>query len=495
MYIVSADGFDVGADTGVAMAAESGLCPDSIEAEHVLAEEVDLPDNAGLLAGYAEQVLYGGIPGGFGLFGVNNPAKNTLPSELDKELYDKLKAWIGQAAAGTAATSVDEHGTYVTFSMLTKTLENKPAKTRWTAEDIRALDNTITDPFETQSKQAVNLIYSSISHAAAIVRALIADCPYELYWFDKTVGYTYNFPVYPITTVSAGGDEINTYEFLEAAVFDDGSGDEVTKDTTIDFRFYVSEDYKTFTEAASRAQAAAANAQSVVDHITSGTSDYERLLAYKDYICNAAAYHDGAAGSISYGDPWQLISVFDGSGATDVVCEDYSKAFQYLCDLTNAKGGFNGPVECYTVTGNMAGGTGAGGHMWNIVTLDNKNYLVDVTNCDEGSAGEPDLLFLVGSGGGDTGSIKIDEITYDADYSFPLDATDTNRIHYMYDDDQAALWGGDVLKLAAANYPRPLKGTVTIDGAAVYGQTLTAKPAVEDPDAADGKGIGTLKYQ
>ena len=166
-----------------------------------------------------------------------------------------------------------------------------------------------------------------------------------------------------------------------------------------------------------------------------------------------------------------------------------------MCDLTNAKGGFNGPVECYTVTGNMAGGTGAGGHMWNIVTLDNKNYLVDVTNCDEGSAGEPDLLFLVGSGGGDTGSIKIDGITYDADYSFPLDATGTNRIHYKYDDDQAALWGGDVLKLAAANYPRPLKGTVTIDGAAVYGQTLTAKPVVEDPDAADGKGIGTLKYQ
>ena len=164
-----------------AMAAESGLCPDSIEAEHVLAEEVDLPDNAGLLAGYAEQVLYGGIPGGFALYGVNNPAKNTLPSEMDKEIYDKLKAWIGQAAAGTAATSVDEHGTYVTFSMLAKTLENKPAKTRWTAEDIRALDNTITDPFETQSKQAVNLIYSSISHAAAIVRALIADCPYELY--------------------------------------------------------------------------------------------------------------------------------------------------------------------------------------------------------------------------------------------------------------------------------------------------------------------------
>ena len=77
---------------------------------------------------------------------------------------------------------------------------------------------------------------------------------------------------------------------------------------------------------------------------------------------------------------------------TKVVCEGYSKAFQYLCDLS----GFDG---CYTVSGMMRGGTGAGPHMWNIVTLEGKNYLVDVTNCDGNSIGAPDKLFLAGASG------------------------------------------------------------------------------------------------
>ena len=42
----------------------------------------------------------------------------------------------------------------------------------------------------------------------------------------------------------------------------------------------------------------------------------------------------------------------------------------------------------------MSGGTGAGDHMWNIVTMDDGcNYLVDVTNCDTGSIGAPGKLF------------------------------------------------------------------------------------------------------
>ena len=36
--------------------------------------------------------------------------------------------------------------------------------------------------------------------------------------------------------------------------------------------------------------------------------------------------------------------------------------------------------------------------MWNIVTMeDGKHYIVDVTNCDEGSVGAPDHLFLAGA--------------------------------------------------------------------------------------------------
>ena len=72
--------------------------------------------------------------------------------------------------------------------------------------------------------------------------------------------------------------------------------------------------------------------------------------------------------------------------STNVVCEGYSKAFQYLCDLSD--------ITCYTVTGDMDGGTGAGAHMWNIVEQDGRYYIADITNSDTDSAGENGELFL-----------------------------------------------------------------------------------------------------
>ena len=120
----------------------------------------------------------------------------------------------------------------------------------------------------------------------------------------------------------------------------------------------------------------------------------EKLAAYKNKICELVSYNDAAADSMSTANginPWQMIYVFDGSSSTKVVCEGYSKAFQYLCDLSS----FSGDVECHTMGGTMSGGTGAGGHMWNVVTMDDgKNYLVDVTNCNTGTIGSPDKLFL-----------------------------------------------------------------------------------------------------
>lgn len=76
-----------------------------------------------------------------------------------------------------------------------------------------------------------------------------------------------------------------------------------------------------------------------------------------------------------------------------VECEP--KAFKYLCDLTT----WSGTVKCNVATGIMSGGTGAGAHMWNIVTIGNANYLADITNCDDGTIGYPDELFLCGVSG------------------------------------------------------------------------------------------------
>ena len=70
-----------------------------------------------------------------------------------------------------------------------------------------------------------------------------------------------------------------------------------------------------------------------------GRSDYEKLAAYCREICGLVSFDYAAtANGVPYGDPWQLVNVFDGDPATNVVCEGYAKAFQYLCDLSEFKG-------------------------------------------------------------------------------------------------------------------------------------------------------------
>ena len=73
---------------------------------------------------------------------------------------------------------------------------------------------------------------------------------------------------------------------------------------------------------------------------------------------------------------------------------------------------------------------------------DGKNYLVDVTNCDEGSSGSSDKLFLK----------SATEITKGKAYK-------CNNITYTYDNDQVGLYspGGDELVLSNTDYvPRTL---------------------------------------
>ena len=189
-----------------------------------------------------------------------------------------------------------------------------------------------------------------------VVDHLIADCPYELYWHN-------NF-----CSINLSGCRVQVCLGVGK-----GYGEDYTIDTT----------------KVSRAQAAAANARGIVDRYR-GQSDYDRLVSYRDAICDMTSYNDAAtyatwpAGET---DPWQLIWVFDGDPATDVVCEGYARAFQYLCDMTD----FSGSVMCYSVTGTLDGW----GHKWNIVRMpDGMNYLVDLTQCDQEQTGTYDWTFM-----------------------------------------------------------------------------------------------------
>ena len=352
----------------------------------------------------------------FGNFG------ETALTGINQKLYLVLKERIAKVASG----QIDSTEFQIQLSEV-------GLQTEWTPEELGLdpSDNLNENPENLlRVETAVQKMLSERGYDPAwVVDYLAADCPYELYWFDKTQC------IYP-TGLS--------WDIVE-------SGDTYTVELTsyFYFKFKVAEEYaasddsgfKTDTAKTSAASSAVAAAQQIVLDNASN-SDYEKLKAYKDAICNLTAYNDEADDSTSnsYGNPWQLIWVFDGDASTNVVCEGYAKAFQYLCDLT----AFTNNIKCYTVTGRIAGGTGGnigGGHMWNIVTMeDGKNYLVDVTNCDTGMVGADDQLFLAGLTKDDSSGA----------YTFKSDSGD--EVIYAYYDDTVSMYGEAILTLSSADY-------------------------------------------
>ena len=199
--------------------------------------------------------------------------------------------------------------------------------------------------------------------ANKVWQALLADLPYALYWHDKTVGIGYSY-------IPDNGWKNITFKFAVAAEF---RGDSL------------------YTTNIPNVPAAVAAAKQVVS-ANRGKTDYDKLQAYRQYICDQVSYNFSINKDTAYGNPWQLLWVFDGNASTNVVCEGYAKAFKYLCDLTEESNGWIGSVETLDVTGTMNGDR----HMWNVVRINGTNYLADVTNCDQGTVGYPTELFLCG---------------------------------------------------------------------------------------------------
>ena len=232
---------------------------------------------------------------------------------------------------------------------------------------------------------AVTINWSGIDQGAvsanfnAIYSALLLNVPQYLYWHDKTLG------------VRLYG---NTMYFQVAKDY------RVEETTAIGGHpVYITLDGERVT----RVNTALANANNI---LTSHAAeiDFAKLTSYKDEICALTDYNYGAASGGSMqdlgSDPWQMIYVFDGDPATTVVCEGYSKAFKYLCDLSS----WNNAVECILVTG-----VTDGPHMWNVVKIEGRNYLADITNCDSGWN-----LFLCGVSS-TTSPYSADGLTYNLD--------------------------------------------------------------------------------
>lgn len=305
---------------------------------------------------------------------------------VDRAVYDILRAEILRVAAGGRSDT--------SFR-----IPDQP-ELSWTLEELDAAgQGDILSKVSGRLAQAL--------HLDRIYACLSADLPYEMFWKGNEYSWGYSY--------SCHGDRVYI--------------------TDLTIPLFVSQDYRggssTTVSAAGveAARQAAELAQAIVNKYADRT-DYEKLSAYREELCRLADYNQSVGAGTPYGNPWQMVYVFDGDPNTNVVCEGYSKAFQYLCDLSR----FAGDVACYTVTGDMNGGA----HMWNIVRMDDgEHYIVDITNCDDGAIGAPDALFLAGAAG--------DGQTYTV-------SSGLCRAVYTYSDSERGMFAEDFLPVSAADY-------------------------------------------
>ena len=334
-----------------------------------------------------------------------------------RAVYDQLVPEIQKIAAGQGSSSAFSLGIQMTFTKEELGIEG----------DMLVRGDDGQYHFSEETGAAIEKAVNEVMDMDMLLDQLLAHHPYELYWFDKSFGegairFKYSYGTDGQQTVMVGD-----FVIMMAVSQDYAVTDAATQ------QYYL---YSPDTAKTGAARTAAATAAQVVAK-NQGKGTYGKLVAYREYITKAVDYNFDAANTANYpyGDPWQLIYVFDNDPDTNVVCEGYSKAFKYLCDLTWT--GSDPEVACYLPTGTMDGGTGAGLHMWNIVSIGGANYLADITNCDSGTTGAPDQLFLCGAEG-----------SVDASYAA---ATTNGTVTYVYDKETLALYDKELV-LSATKY-------------------------------------------
>lgn len=299
--------------------------------------EMEQLADAGLLFdGYVDRQFFGPVS----FFGTN--AREYLTA-VEQSVYDKLKEFITYVASHGGSTE-----TVFRPADFTGLVYSWPSGTDVLAE------------FEAQ----VNM--------TDVWTALVHDCPYELYWFDKN----------------------REGAMLGFTTGDDGTTVTITQVTVV---LPVSVNWRstpglttTMTTDVSRVNLAVKNAKYIADKYASA-DDYTKLDGFKNEICNIVSYNENEiVGGSFYVDnsSWQMINVFDGDHETNTVSAGYAKAFQYLCDLSTFTS-----AQCYTIEGFADDRE----YMWNIVTMeDGKTYLADVASCDEDMPGQYGQYWMAG---------------------------------------------------------------------------------------------------
>lgn len=380
-------------------------------------------DSAALLEGYLYQVNGLDVPEVVKAEGSGNTASRPATyavalNDVTNNIYRRLVPEIKKIAAGESASA-------------TIVIADMPIT--YTQGDLGHITIVKDGALSEEASARIGELFGADVNHDALLSKLLANMPYELYWFDKTNGMAISYGIeadentVTIPYIVVGFCVADAYRDATKYLVDDE--DKIVKDedgnpipdyTAIDT-----------TKTGAAKTAAAKAAEVVAANQDKGT--YGKLVAYREYITKAVDYNFDAANTANYpyGDPWQLIYVFDENPDTNVVCEGYSKAFKYLCDLTWT--GSDPEVKCYLAVGKMDGGD----HMWNIVSIGGANYLTDITNCDSGTFGAPDQLFLCGVRGG-------------VDSGYIADLTG-GAVTYVYDKETLALYDKE-LDLSATKY-------------------------------------------
>ncbi len=425
--------FAITSTTYVSAQTEKSVAENTIFSSHLMMHQANVHDdgvsNEELLKGYVQQ-LFDESLGKRSTKAHVLKARNSLNGN-NLKLYDYLKNEIQKIAEGKQTSTV-----------IQVPLSEVSTKLSWTKEELGGIDIIVGSSI---SNAAINAAIAKLgTDVGLVIHTLMADCPYELYWFDKTTSYSWGYG-----SISASSDVLELKGPLT-----------VTMCVSANYSSTGSTGTTTMKSLVAAVTTAINNAKNIATNATG--SVLERLTYYKTQICKLVSYNDAAVAdnTTPYGDPWQLVWVFDGDASTKVVCEGYSKAFKYLCDLSNFEG-----VDCLIASGTMSGGTGAGGHMWNIVCMDDgRSYLVDVTNSDEGTVGQGGELFM---GYGPSGS-------YASGYTF---TTTSPNISFVYDVETKANFPESALTLSDNAYTGPIvaldmTGNIATQLASYTGKTI-----------------------
>ena len=307
---------------------------------------------------------------------VSRPSGLMLP-ESCRSLYVALQKLVSEVAAGERSNTQFQ----ISFEDL--------FPVTFTADELGInkiiADGSITQEAKDAALSAVDRKLDELDPASAVI-CLNLDTAYELYWHDKAEGHG-TVVSYMTESFAATGSTITVKGYVSVRM-------SVSQDYAVQSFSQTGEntyaEYEVDTQYGINARLAAENAQAIIT-ANRNKSDEEKLEAYRDAVCTLTDYNFEVGDDDPYGDPWQLVWVFDGDPDTQVVCEGYAKAFQYLCDL--------GTKEATAIT---VQGQTSGPHMWNIVTMKGHNYLVDLTMCDSGYD-----LFMKGcpDGNPDTGYV------------------------------------------------------------------------------------------